>query len=212
MKMITSGLVILITFNLKAQTGIFTDSRDGNIYQTITIGNKIWMREHLRLKTGLSYFPNKNKETTGLKYGNYYSNKELNSLCPKGWHLASVEEFKEYISILTLQNNIPDSSISVTTSKDIDSSQLIRLGNFNALHDTLLKLAPIGWVEGKKIKKDKSLTLWVKDLKNHDDKFHIHIGSLGYSIHTHFHNIVDKPKLIRMFTTRCVCDLNKSEY
>jgi uncharacterized protein (TIGR02145 family) len=198
--------LLIASILVHAQPGTFTDKRDGNIYSTITIGNKTWFREHLRLKTSLSYFPNFNKDTTELKYGNYYSNNEVHALCPEGWHVATIPEFEEYLAVLARQRNIPDSAI-VRNIFPKDSSAFISLGNMKPLRDTLMNFVPIGWVEGNKINKGRSLTMWMKDSRTNDDKFHVHIGSLGYVIHTHIHNVIDKPKRIRKFTVRCVCDV-----
>lgn len=206
MKILTVGWVLFGSITLQAQTGTFIDQRDGNIYSTITIGKNTWFREHLRLKTASSYFPNFSKDTVDLINGNYYSNSELNNLCPEGWHVATIYEFEEYLKELTTQRNIPDSAILRNTSPR-DSSVHITPGNLNPLRDTLLNLAPIGWVEGNKPHKERSLTLWIRDTRTNDEKFHVHIGALGYVIHTHVHNVIDKPKRIRKFTVRCVCEV-----
>jgi len=191
---------------LAAQTGTLIDKRDGNLYQTIQIGNKTWLREHLRFVTRSSYFPNVKGDTIGLYLGNYYSNNEVDSVCPKGWHLATIDELEEYIQAIKQLYSYPDSMVEHTISPHRDSSFRITIKGFDPMSDTLLRLYSIGWVEGKKIHLDKSLSLWLNDTKYFDNKFHAHIGKLGYIIHTHEHNIIDKPKNIRKFPVRCVCD------
>jgi uncharacterized protein (TIGR02145 family) len=206
MKYLLIVLVLIGSGEVQAQSGTFQDPRDGNIYRTLIINGKKWFREHLRLRTSNSYFKNTDKDTSGLANGNYYSNNELEGLCPAGWHLPTIAELEEYIQYMAFRNGIPDSAIKRTISKDIDSSLMIKLGNCNPLQDTLLQLYSIGWVEGRKLKIEKSLSLWIRDTKNQDLKFHTHIGLLGYIIHTHEHNIIDKPKRVRRFPVRCVCD------
>ena len=203
-------IILLVISNVEcvqAQTGVFTDRRDGNTYQTITIGKRVWLRENLRFKTSLSFFPNVNKDTSDLKYGNYYSYNEMNTICPEGWHVATIKEFEEYLHALAVLNNIPDSSIIRTTQQNRDSAAHISIGGLNPFNDTLLNFPLIGWVEGKKVENKKSVTIWLADTHTNDDKFHAHIGSLGYFIHTHLHNVIDKPKRVRKFTVRCVCEV-----
>ncbi len=192
-----------------AQSGAYTDPRDGNIYQTVKIGTMIWFREHLRLKTAQSYFPNYNEDVTDLKNGNYYGMEELNSLCPAGWHIPTINELKQYIFWITAENGIHDSSIVRSISIDKDSSMLFNVPNWNPLTDTVLNLVSIGWVEGNKRVSNKSLSMWVTDTEKNDTKFHSHIGSLGYVIHTHLHNVIDKPKKVRKFVVRCVCEAKR---
>ncbi len=206
MKITTTALFIVVSFNLQAQTGTFIDERDGNTYQTITIGNKIWFREHLRLKTSLSYYPNFSKHSEDFTNGNYYSHLELDSLCPKGWRMATLDDLEDYIREIALQNNIPDSAILRSISPNRDSSSHILIGNLNPLQDTLLNLLSTGWVEGNKLEKQKSLTLWMRDTRTNDIKYHAHIGPLGYIIHTHLHNVIDKQRRVRKFSVRCVCE------
>lgn len=206
MKIIIAVLIIFITVNVQSQTGTFTDSRDRNVYQTISIGDKVWFRENLRLKTSLSYFPNFSKDTADLIYGNYYSYTELNTLCPEDWHVATINDLTQYIRLLITKHALPDSAIIVNTSADKDSSLFIKLGNINPLVHTMLNLVSIGWVEGNKLQRKKSLTFWLRDTRTNDDKFHTHIGPHGYIIHTHYHNVIDKPKRIRKFAIRCVCE------
>lgn len=198
---------LLVITGVTAQTGMFTDPRDGQQYQTITIGNRKWFREHLRYQTRFSYCPNFNTDKTACDSGNYYLNTELDTVCPKGWRVPTIDDWNSYIAALYTANHV---EIDTTKSKALPPPRHdanVTFKHFNIFSDTLLKLAPIGWVEGKKKRLQGSLTLWVNDKENSDTKFHVHIGELGFIRHTHDHNIIDKPKRIRKFPVRCVCEL-----
>lgn len=73
----------------------FTDTRDGNVYSTITINGVTWMSENLRFTTqeGAHLFDNNSNNLPG--YGLLYEWKTAVSACPSGWHLPSGEEFRE---------------------------------------------------------------------------------------------------------------------
>jgi uncharacterized protein (TIGR02145 family) len=89
---------------------------DGNVYQTVRIGNQIWMAENLRV----TRYSNGDSITNGTasviwklattgaycyyndsmhyinKYGllyNWYVGTDSRKLCPAGWHFPSYEEF-----------------------------------------------------------------------------------------------------------------------
>lgn len=99
--------------------GTVTDI-DGNVYNTIKIGNKIWMKENLRSKRYLngdsipfisgnkkwsettegawSYYNNDTSQIRvyGLLY-NYYAVYNWRGICPWGWHIPSEYEWQQLI-------------------------------------------------------------------------------------------------------------------
>lgn len=97
---------------------------DGNIYNTVQIGNQCWMKENLKTthyRNGIPLeYPGADNNawfynTTGAYswynnsiewkfiYGalyNWYAVNNINGLCPEGWHVASVEERDVLINYL----------------------------------------------------------------------------------------------------------------
>ena len=94
------------------QYGTMTDSRDGNEYKTVTIGNQTWMAENLRydvpaVYTGGSVVDTINANNPCKAYGRLYDwNTMMNGdtsssgnpltaqgICPSGWHIPSNAEW-----------------------------------------------------------------------------------------------------------------------
>jgi uncharacterized protein (TIGR02145 family) len=108
---------IIITYN--NNTGSFIDSRDGQSYNWVEIGDQVWMSENLNAdkfrngdliphaktreqwtKAGENGQPAwcyvENDAVNGKKYGklyNWYAVKDPRGLAPKGWHIPTDEEW-----------------------------------------------------------------------------------------------------------------------
>jgi len=106
-KILSSALILLllsittVSFTQKNKNmETFTDSRDGQVYKTIKIGNQIWMAENLAYKTERGCWAYDNDKTKVAEYGYLYDWKTAKASCPKGWHLPSDEEWTELINYL----------------------------------------------------------------------------------------------------------------
>jgi uncharacterized protein (TIGR02145 family) len=198
---------LLCSFIVNSQTGSYTDPRDGQQYSTIDIGGKKWFREHLRFQTRHSFCPHYNKDSADCRDGNYYSYSELETICPPGWHVATIPEWEEYLAILVKQHAINGGIVRYDTSSFVKSHFSISMKEGQLFNDSLLLLKPTGWVEGLKLVKNNTLSLWAIDVMTNDIRYHVHLGDQGFIKHSHDHHIFDKPKKVRKFPVRCVCEM-----
>jgi uncharacterized protein (TIGR02145 family) len=104
----------------------FTDTRDSNVYQTVTIGNQVWMAENLKYLPSV-VGPGTGSLTTPYYYVYGYSGSDVNAAkatanyttygvlynwttacnsCPAGWHLPSDAEWS------TLTTYLGDGSVA----------------------------------------------------------------------------------------------------
>jgi uncharacterized protein (TIGR02145 family) len=107
---------------------------DGNIYQTVTIGNQVWMVENLKTThyrngdpiphftentdwgnaNAGAYCDYKNDEKHSLEYGklyNWYVITDKRNICPKGWHIPTDEEWHTLVLFLDSAAKIDNSII-----------------------------------------------------------------------------------------------------
>ena len=95
------------------ETGTIADI-DGNLYQTVKIGNQWWMAENLRVThdsqgNPISSYVYNNDERMALTYGRLYtwqammngsSSPGTQGIAPDGWHIPSIDEWQILIDFL----------------------------------------------------------------------------------------------------------------
>ena len=138
MKKVLSVFLLLTLFaGLSAQEK-FTDKRDGNVYNTITITGITWMTENLKFKpkSGAFYFDNDSNNVPG--YGILYEWETARNICPSGWHLPSGSDYQ------TLANHFEQKSNWGKIASD-PTSFGIQLGGMQDYEGTFSEMDESGY-------------------------------------------------------------------
>jgi len=103
------ALTVLVFQSCKKDepTDIFTDPRDGQVYETIVIGSQIWMAENLNYEITNSWWYN-NRSDNGDVYGRLYTWDAALTACPTGWSLPSDDQWKQMEMALGMSQSEAD--------------------------------------------------------------------------------------------------------
>ena len=120
--------------------GQLRDSRDGQTYRTVTIGNQTWMAQNLNYETEDSYCYD-DKPANCATYGRLYIWKATLNACPSGWHLPSRAEWQALVVTV-------DGSITEYTGSNIAAKKLMSASgwsrNGNGTDDYSFSALPAG--------------------------------------------------------------------
>ena len=132
------------------ESGVLKDSRDGQTYRTVKIGNQVWMAENLNFVTDNSWCYGEDPANCA-KYGRLYtwaaamdsvgewstngkgcgygktcsvasdgSATLVRGICPKGWHLPSLDEWETLI--VAVDGSITEYTFSNTAGTKLKSA------------------------------------------------------------------------------------------
>jgi uncharacterized protein (TIGR02145 family) len=104
-----------------SRDNIFIDDRNGKEYNTVNIGNQIWLAENLAYKADSGCWASSILTKTGY----FYTWATAKHICPKGWHLPSKEEFE-----MLLQNFV--GKYGGDGEKIFDALSSVGMSSFNA--------------------------------------------------------------------------------
>ncbi|WKN44500.1 FISUMP domain-containing protein [Tunicatimonas pelagia] len=208
------SVVLLLSVHLSVcGQHIFMDARDGNEYEIVEIASYRWFKENIRYQTPTSWC-SENPHSEACQYGNYYYPTDLVNICPEGWRVPTWLEYRAAIKEIEHYYGLADSVKYVASQQNLYKDLLLDsewIVNLSLMDDsTFLDMAATGWVEGNKWKPQEQTTVWIIHDVSNTPQPHVHVKHNEIIMHSHGHHVLDKPKNMRRFAVRCICDANQA--
>jgi uncharacterized protein (TIGR02145 family) len=142
----------------------FTDSRDGQVYPVIRIGEQYWMGKNLNFNVSGKSFHYNDDDSNEETYGRLYLWDALSQAIPVGWHLPTDEEWKTLEDSLGMSNLDLDKT-GYSTSRGTDEGTKLYIGG-----ESMLDIPYSGFrdINGNYSAIDNRTYLWVNTLIGSD--------------------------------------------
>ncbi len=95
-----SGVVDGSAHSPLIQKGRMSDSRDGKIYNTITVDQTVWMAQNIDYEGDEKAYCYDDQANNCHKYGKLYDWQAARKICPTGWKLPSEDDWNELVNKL----------------------------------------------------------------------------------------------------------------
>ena len=177
-----------------------TDSRDGQTYRTIAIGNQVWIGENLNYKTDSSR-TRTGEENNPHKYGQLYSYNDAEKVCPSGWHLPTVEEWQPLINLV--DDNAASARLTLKSSEGW-SNKYIREDDYGFTAYPSGYINDFGGLEinGKTfLEYDDNALMWAKTPEQNKNKSAIMISDNFFDAEA-----IENEPTYNFYSVRCIRD------
>ena len=109
----------ILAFDESSNKGTLFDTRDGQSYQVVKIGNQIWLAENFRYLPSLekgdkyenSWVYNNDNSYLDKGYERLYDYYTANSIAPEGWRLPKNQDFIELRDFIIEDNNLNNNEV-----------------------------------------------------------------------------------------------------